>query len=67
MSMNLDKFRLIRQGIRAKATDLKFASVRGWAGSGVDFKSRVALEHYDFKASLDLKCDFEIDPGVGRI
>ncbi len=28
---------------------------------------KVALERYDFKASLDLECDFEVDPGVGRI
>jgi hypothetical protein len=49
----------------AKATDLKFTSLE--ARRGVNFKSKVALERYDSKASLDLECDFEIDPGVGRI
>jgi hypothetical protein len=33
----------------------------------VNFKSKVALERYDSKASLGLKCDFEIGPGTGRI
>jgi hypothetical protein len=33
----------------------------------VNFKSKVALEHYDSKASLDLRCDFETGPDVGRI
>jgi len=33
----------------------------------MNFKFKVALEDYEAKASLDLKCDFEIGPGVGRI
>ena len=49
----------------AKAADLKFTSLE--ARRGVSFKSKVALECYASKASLDLECDFEIDPGVGRI
>jgi hypothetical protein len=49
----------------AKATDLKFATPRCWAGS--EFQVQSCFRTIESKASLDLKCDFQPDPNRGRV
>ena len=54
-----------QEKLAAKATDLKFASPRGQAGS--EFQVQSCFRGIVSKAPLDLKCDDEVDPATGRI